>query len=456
MAHDAAAARKLTPLASLGWATGELGIAAYVGITMSFMLFYATEALGISPFWAGITLLIPRLWDAFIDPFVGAISDRTESRMGRRRPYLLFGALTFGIAFALIFRAPAQAGEVEKILYVTALYLVTSTAFTFYDVPYSSMAAEMTTDYRDRTKLTGYKMIAARLGILITILIAPGIFTTPEGPVTGFARLGVIFGAFMVVTGVVAFFTTRNAPQIVRTVERIGVRAEYRALVANRPLMILWCAFLAQNLAIGASATTLIYYVVFVLKMPPVMVGTFATTGAIAATLATPVWVWISRRLGKRDAYMIALVGALLFSLPALLLSPSTAWLLFPILALAGLFDAGNQLLPNAMVADTIEYDELSTGQRREGAVFGTWAFCRKLGMAGGAFAVSVFLGAFGFKGGAHAGVQSAEALLGIRLAYAVIPFTLWAIALLIVPRYFLTEQRFNAIKSEILLRSDT
>ena len=167
MNQNRSSPRELTSFASIGWATGELGIAAYVGITMSFMLFYSTEALGISPFWAGIALLIPRLWDAFIDPFVGAISDRTQSRMGRRRPYLLFGALTFGIAFALIFRAPADASELEKILYVTILYLITSTAFTFYDVPYSSMAAEMTTEYRERTRLTGYKMMAARLGILI-------------------------------------------------------------------------------------------------------------------------------------------------------------------------------------------------------------------------------------------------------------------------------------------------
>lgn len=447
--------QQLTRNASIGWAAGELGIAAYVGITMSFMLFYATEALGISPFWAGITLLVPRLWDAFIDPFVGAISDRTESRMGRRRPYLLFGALTFGIAFALIFRAPAQASEFEKILYVTALYLVTSTAFTFYDVPYSSMAAEMTTEYRERTKLTGYKMIAARLGILVTILIAPGIFTTTDGPVIGFARLGMVFGAFMVLTGIIAFISTKDAPQIVRKVEKIGVKAEYRALAANRPLLILWWGFLAQNLAIGASATTLIYYVVFVLKLPPVMVATFATTAAVTATLATPLWVWISRRFGKRETYLAALAGALVLSLPALMLTPDTAWLLFPILAIAGAFDAGNQLLPNSMVPDTIEYDELSTGQRREGAIFGTWAFCRKLGMAGGAFAVSMFLGIFGFQGGAQPDAQTGEAVLGIRLAYSIIPFTLWGVALLIIPRYFLTEARFNAIKAEISGRKD-
>lgn len=374
--------------------------------------------------------------------------------MGRRRPYLLFGALTFGIAFALIFRAPADASELEKILYVTILYLITSTAFTFYDVPYSSMAAEMTTEYRERTRLTGYKMMAARLGILITILVAPGIFTTPEGPVVGFARLGMVFGTFMVLTGIVAFITTKDAPQITRKVERVGVKAEYKALMANQPLKILWYAFLAQNLAIGATATTLIYYVVFVLKLPPVMVGTFATTGAVAATIATPAWVWISRRYGKREAYIGALVGASLLSLPALFLSPTTAWLLFPILGLAGMFDAGNQLMPNAMVADTIEYDELSTGQRREGAIFGTWAFCRKLGMAGGAFFVSMFLGFFGFQGGGAPDAQTSEAVSGIRLAYSLVPFTLWGVALLIIPRYFLTEERFNAIKAEIAERS--
>lgn len=443
---------KLTRAVSISWAVGELGIAAYVGITMSYMLFFLTQALGISPVWAGFALLIPRLWDAGIDPFVGAISDRTKTRMGRRRPFLLFGALTFGVAFAMIFFAPANAPEATKIVYVVALYLLTSTAFTFYDVPYSSMAAEMTTDYGGRTLLTGYKMIAARLGILITILVAPLIFTTSKGLNYGFQLMGVIFGSFMIVTGLIAFFGTKNAPQITRPVERFSLKAEYRALAENRPFLILWSAFLMQNLAIGAAATTLIYYVVFVMHLTPAAVGPLAATGAVSATLATPIWVWIARRLGKRKTYFIGLGIAATMSLPALFIPASMYFLLFPALFLVGIGDAANQLLPNAMVPDTVEYDEHNTGQRREGTIFGTWAFCRKLGMALGAFLVSIFLSFFGFAGGQGATTQSADAIWGIRLAYSLVPFTLWLCTIAIIRYYNLSEHRFDEIKREIVM----
>lgn len=440
---------KLTKGISFNWAVGELGIAAYVGITMAYMLFYLTQALGISPVWAGAAMLVPRLWDAMIAPFVGAMSDRTNTRMGRRRPFLLFGASTLGVAFALIFFAPADAPETTKIIYVVALYLLTSTAFAFYDVPYSSMAAEMTTDYGDRTLLTGYKMVAARLGILSTFF-APLIFTTSKGLNSGFQLMGVIFGAFMIVTGLIAFFGTKNAPQITRPVERFSLKAEYRALATNRPFLILWSAFLMQNLAIGASATTLIYYVVFVMELTPAMVGPLAATGAVSATLATPLWVWIARKLGKRQTYFIGLGIAATMSLPALFIPSSMYFLLFPVLFLVGIGDAANQLLPNAMVPDTVEYDEHQTGQRREGAIFGTWSFCRKLGMSLGAFFVSVFLSFFGFAGGQGVTAQSDDAIWGVRLAYSLIPFVLWICTIIVIRYYSLSEHRFDEIKREI------
>lgn len=440
----------LTRRESIGWAIGELGIAAYIGITMSYLLFFLTQALSISPVWAGLALLIPRLWDAGIDPFVGAISDRTRSKMGRRRPYLLLGALTFGVAFALIFFAPSNASETTKILYVTSLYLITSTAFTFYDVPYSSMAAEMTSDYRERTKLTGYKMIAARLGILSSILGAPLIFTSSENLIEGFQLMGLAFGLMMVATGLIAFFTTTTTPQITRLVSHSDFRAEYRALIGNRPFLILWCTFLCQNLAIGASATTLIFYAVFVMGMKAALVGPLAAVSAITATLATPVWVKIAHVYGKKITYLCTITIAIFMSLPPLFIPASMPYILFISLILSGIGDAGNQLLPNAMVPDTVEYDEHRTGQRREGAIFGTWAFCRKLGMAAGSFGVSIFLSAFGFMGGQDAPTQDESVLTGIRLAYAAIPFCLWIVTFIIFRLYNLSEERFQQIKNEI------
>lgn len=439
----------LTRRVGVGWAIGELGIATYIGITMSYLLFYLTQALGISPVWAGLALLIPRLWDALIDPLVGAISDRTRSRMGRRRPYLLVGGLTFGVMFAFLFQAPAGASEGVKIAYVIALYLLTSTAFTFYDVPYSSMAAEMTTDYRVRTRLTGFKMVAARIGILVAVIAAPLLFNSQETLVHGFAVMGMVAGGYMVLSGLWAFFATRDAPQIVRPAEPFDLRAEYRALRGNRPFLILWTTFLFQNFAIGASATTLIYLVIFVMKIDAALVGAMVATSAVGAMVATPFWVRLAQ-YGKQKAYAAGIVGAATLSLLMLFMPAGLPAALFVALFLIGLVDGGTQLCPNAMVPDTVEYDEERTGQRREGAIFGTWLLCRKLGMAMGAFIASLFLSAFGFVAGADATAQSENALLGIRLSYTLVPCVLWVCAFFVLRAYPLTEARFEELKRNI------
>lgn len=440
----------LTRPIRVGWAIGELGIATYIGITMSYLLFYMTQGLGISPVWAGVALLVPRLWDAVIDPFVGAVSDRTRSRWGRRRPYLLFGGLVFGVGFALIFQAHSDASEGTKIAYVTVLYLLTSTAFTFYDVPYSSMAAEMAGGYAERTLLIGYKMIAARIGIIVAVIGAPLIFNAGETLAHGFAMMGIAAGAWMVITALYAFFSTKHARQILRPAQPFDLRAEYRALRENRPFLILWTVFLLQNFAIGASATTLIYLVIFVMKIDPALIGTMIAVSAVSATLATPFWVKLARRIGKQRTYFIGLAMAAVMSLPVLFLPPGLPMALFILLFLAGIGDAATQLCPNAMVPDTVEYDEQRTGQRREGAIFGTWLLCRKLGMAAGAFVVSLFLSLFGFVAGADLGAQSETAMLGIRISYALIPCSLWIAAMLVLRRYTLGEAQFDEIKLAI------
>jgi len=442
--------QKLPVGIKLGWAVGELSVATYIGLTIAFLLFYSTQALGISPWLAGLVLLLPRLWDAFTDPLMGAISDRTRSPMGRRRPYLLAGAILLGLSVACLFFAPVEAGEIQKAMYVLFFYFLASTAITIFDVPYSSMAAEMTTDYRERTSLTGYKMIAARVGILVVLFAVPVIFGAEDNLAAGFRLVGLGFGAFMIAAGVAAFYLTRNAPRFETPLQKFSVRDEMNAVRKNKPFRALWVVFLFQNLAIGASATTLLYLLTMVIRLKPELIGAFMAVGAISATVATPLWVAASRKMAKRRGYFIALGISALTPIPILFIQPEAYVFMFLVLVAAGAGDAANQLFPNAMVPDTVEVDELRTGERREGAIFGAWAFCRKLGMTAGAFLVSLLLSASGFVQGAPAGAQPESAILGVRLIYSILPVVLWVLAIFFLTRYRLTEAEFNAVKAEI------
>jgi GPH family glycoside/pentoside/hexuronide:cation symporter len=443
----------LSPSIKVGWAIGELAIAAYIGLSMAFMLFYCTNVLAIPPALAGVALLIPRLLDAFSDPLMGALSDRTRSERGRRRIYLLVGAPLLAISFASVFFVSADTPLAWRVSLLMLLFLASNLAVTIYEVPYSAMAAEMATGYRERISLTGYKMVAARVGIILALFVGPLIFRSGDTLASGFRLLGAVAGLFILVTGLWGYFATKHAPRTDSVTHRFSLKAEFEALAANRPFRILWLTFLFQNLAIGASSTTLIFFIIYVMGMDPQMAGPFLAAGGVAALVATPVWVAIARKLGKRRAYFAALGGAALLAGMISFISPGMAVLLFCLLVIAGAIDAGTQLVPNSMVPDTVEVDELRTGERREGALFGAWGFCRKLGMTLGAFLVSLALAFVGFQQGAPAALQPSEALTGIRIIYAGLPCGLWLSAMLVLTRYDLTESRFNAIKDELLAR---
>lgn len=446
-------ARTLTTRIKVGWAIGELAVASYIGISMAFMLFYSTNVLLIPPAIAGVALLVPRLLDALSDPLMGALSDRTRSALGRRRFYLLIGAPLLAISFASVFFVDPNAPLQLRVIILMLLFLASNLAVTVYEIPYSAMAAEMTTDYKQRISLTGYKMMAARIGIILALFVGPLIFRSRDNLAEGFRFLGASAGIFILITGLWAFFTTRDAPRIDSVVHRFSLRAEYSAIVGNKPFRILWLVFLFQNLAIGASSTTLIYFIIYVMKMDAQLAGPFLAVGGIAAAVATPAWVFIARRLGKRRAYFAALASAAVLAGLISLITPGMAVVLFILLVVAGIADAGTQLVPNSMVPDSVEVDEARTGERREGALFGAWGFCRKLGMTLGAFLVSLALAAVGFQQGADAGLQPVDAVTGIRLIYAALPCGLWVAAMLVLTRYDLSEAKFNAIKAELLAR---
>ena len=448
------AERVLTRPIAINWGVGEIGIATYVGITMSYMLYYLTEVQHVTPAVAGLVLLIPRLWDAAIDPLVGLVSDRTQTRWGRRRPFLLGGSLSYGLFFGTIFLLPPGMAMHTKLVAFVAAYMLTSTAFTFYDVAYSSMAAEMARDYRERTLLVGYKMMAARVGILIAVVGAPAIFNSRATLADGFALMGIVAGLLMLCSGLWAFVGTRAAPQIDRPIAHFNVRAELRAMKENRPFLVLWSVFLFQNLAVGANATIQIYLVIFVMKIDKGLIGVMIAAGAASAMLVTPLWVRLATRFGKSRIYSLAITLGIALQLPVYWLHPGMPLLLFLLLISAGIADAATQLCPNAMVPDTVEYDELRSGERREGAIFGMWLLARKLGMAGGAFFASLALATFGFAQGAEN--QTAVALHGIRLAYVIIPSAIWLLALILLRFYRLDEDSFNDLRSAINAREIT
>ncbi len=437
----------------VGWAIGELGVAFYIGVTMAFFLYYLTEGLSISAAYAGYALFIPRIWDAITDPLMGIISDKTHSSMGRRRPYILVGSFLFGLAFWLTLSPPAGMGETGYLIYFTLMYILAGTAFTIFDIPYSAMAAEMTADYKQRTNLIGYKMMGARIGIVLAASVTPLILSLKDSLREGFALVGALGGIFITICGLIAFFSTKEAKRTKPDSQKLSFRnikpfAEMRQLANNKPFSRLFIIFLMQNIAIGSGSATLIYFITITLKQSPATMGPLFTLAGVTALVATPLWVFIGNKIGKKTSYNRAMIINLSIISAAFFLSNEFFFLIYGLYVVMGFADAGNQLMSNSMVPDTVEYDQALTGKRREGIIFGAWAFCRKFGMALGALLASQVMATFGFISNAPS--QSEMAELSIRISYAAIPAIFWMMAIILLRKYKLDQKQYEEIQQQV------
>lgn len=441
---------RLTMTAQLGWAFGQFAIASHMAIISIYLLFYLTEAHHVPAALAGIVLLVPRIWNVITDPLMGAISDRTRSRWGRRRPYLLLGGLVWGLSFVAMFAMPEFAEPRTAAIVFCVLFLLVNTGVSLYHVPYSAMAPEMTGDYHQRLRLVGYKEMAARMAVLLAIAVSPVLISLGSTPLEGYRFVGMAFGGLILLSGLVAFFTTARAPAIAFQPQKMSFREQLATLRQNRPLAVLSGAYLFSNIASAAFSGMLIYYITVVSGQSPAIMGVLYPLNALTSVAMTPVWTRIASRIGKREACLAAYAGLVLCWLAVIVLPAGQVWMLYPLMVVFGAFNAGGELLPNAMVPDTVEYDEMISGSRREGTIYGAWVFIQQTGMALGSFVVSLVLAWIGYQ---SVEAANAEVASGIRYGLALVPAGFVLLSFLLVRGYALSAGEFSRIQSVLASR---
>jgi Na+/melibiose symporter-like transporter len=414
----AEAPRRRIDAAKLGWVTGELALACYAGVSTLYLLYYATEVLRLPAAWAGIAMLVPRLWNILGDPLVGVISDRTRSRFGRRRPYLLGGAVIWGAAFCLLFNLPHVASPLARTCLFSGVFLLNNTGLTLFQVPYAAMLAEFSPDPAVRTRLAAYREVAARVAILLTLACAPRVLAGAASPALGFNHIGVIFGAVIAGSGLAAFLATAAAPATTFS-GHAGARLQVAPIFENRPFGLITLAFLFVNLGDAVFSGSLVYYVTEVLGQSPAIIGVLYPVSSLTGIAVTPLWAWAANRLGRAPVCRVALGGNSLVCALPLLFAPGQLWLMYPFMSLYGLFNTGARLLPNAMVPDTVDLDRARTGGNREGVFFGIFVFTQQTAFAAGGFVLSLLLTVAGVGGVAHAPGRTTGILICFTLAAA-------------------------------------
>lgn len=435
----------------IGYALGDSASNLFWKTFEFFLVLYYTDVFGLTPASVATMLLVTRVWDAAADPLMGLLADRTSTRWGKFRPYVLLGAPALALSAILAFTTP-DGGAGTKLAYAYVTHTLLMLAYTVVNVPYSALLGVMTDDPVERTRLSSLRFAGAFVaGVFVQKFTLDLVALFGRGDeARGWQHTMALYGLVGLALLVVTFVTTRERVAPAREVKP-SLRADLAALLSSRPWLTLFGLGLLVIVAFwvrgGASAYYFKYFV-----GDSALLGWFLASGGIAALLGALLTTEVSRRLGKRNAYaalmaLSALTMAALFWVP-----PESLVAIFALNALGAFLLGPTAPLVWSMYADTADHTEWRTGRRATGLVFAAAMFGTKLGGALGGFCTGMLLTWFGYVAGAE---QSAETLRGLVLMMSFVPAGVCALAALLVLGYPLDESTLTRILRELRARRE-
>lgn len=428
-----------------GWGIGSLGAALFLNGINFLLLFFLTTVLHINPAVAGLLITAGKIWDMVTNPLVGMWSDRSETTWGRRRPFLLAGAVVTAVGFAALFGSPQFSGDTATIAYSAGCFLLVSTGYTLFNVPYMAMPAEMFDNYRERSVLISYRVVFIAIGSLVAGTGGKLIVELAGGGRGGYAFMGLLIGAGILLFMSMACWGTRRARFTLREKRNYSFQDQWRTAWANKPFRVLLLAKFTQLLGLASVGPIIIFTFQFVLgyeKPGPALVQ-YGLVNTLMQIASLPIWLAIARRIEKRRSFMLA---ALIFTLgtvswlAAVAGEPRYFFLLRSVVT--GFAASGLLLMGQSMLPDVIEYDYRRTGLRREGVFSGFYSFVEKTAFAIAPAIVGFILQAYHFD--KMSLTQPPEALHGILLVQAVLPALYFGVSVAVLWFYTLTEAKLK------------
>ena len=436
----------------MGFGIGQVGGSILSNTPALILLFFMTDVLAIPPALAGLAVFIPKAWVIFFDPLMGRISDNTRSRWGRRRPYLLAGALGCGVGFYFLFNVPAYDNVTARLVYMTLMFTLVSTAFSVFSVPYLAKASEIAPGYKGRTTIMAYRIAFQSVGILLGIGMVKYLVEWGGGGLAGYTFMGAVLGTVCMCSMLSPYFATRNVP--IETIEKQSepLRDQVRTALENKPYLILAMAVILYWVAASCVYAGLPYMFDYIILGSAGLLFEMALYMTLAGFVAIPAWTWLAGRIGKKQTYYISMLAYCVTLLSWILAEPNQDVLVIARGVLVGLTNTGLLMTAVAMLPDTIEFDYVCTGLRREGIFSGFWMAIEKAGNALGALVVGLVLSFTGFvesAGGVQV-EQTDQALSGILIAYAVTPVMLMLLSLIILRSYNLDEHSLKDMQDTV------
>jgi len=415
-------------------------------ITATFLLFYFTEVMGIPAFLAGLIIFIGSFWDAITDPFAGYISDKARTRLGRRRPFFLAMALPIGITFVLLFAIPVSLPLAWKFTLCTLAYLAFMTTSTFYMVPYLAYGMEIERSYDGRTSVTAWRMLFSIAFGLVALVVPPMIWDSAPVVSKGYLTMALIFAVPIMISPLFPFFAWREPAGL--PVHQSHFFEDFKNALKNRHFRQSAAIYITSWVGIGAVEAVLLYYFKYIINM----YDDFSLIAGVmfgVAIVALPLWVYLSKKLDKRKAFIIGAAGFAL--LLCVLLLPASAvltvlWVLVPLLGVAL---SSLHVMPTAILPEAIE--ATSSGKSGEGAHYGILTFIHKTVNGLAIWAISGILGLAGFVPSEENVyvAQPQSALNSIHIIIAAVPVVLLVVGIITAARFKIGRDGLEKNKRE-------
>ncbi len=435
------------------FSTGDLSTSIPLAILMFFQLYFLTDVAGLRPDYAGWAVGLPRIWDAINDPLFGLLSDRIRTRWGRRRVLLLFGSIPLGLTFIFMWLVPPF-GQMGMAFYYAIVFIFFDTAFTVVHVGYNSLTPELTSDYDERSSLNGYRMVFSIAGTLGAIVLATVLGWYIEDQRTLYTILGVGLGIISIIPPLIVFSITTE-----RTSEELPdpmpLRKALSQTLGNRPFRMVMGLYLLSWTTASILAAVLVYFANYYLLVPD-QANYFVLVAQGAAILFIPGVVLVSKKFDKRRAFILGTITWALVLLGIFSVGAGQVGLAYVLAALSGFGIATAYVIPWAMIPDVVEYDQIRSGQRREGSFYAFASFFQKLATGLALWGMGQALALTGYinpQDGAQIAVQPENAVQAIRYFIGPIPAALLILAILFAWWYPISRESHQATLEELATR---
>ncbi len=444
---------KISLKEKLGYASGDLACNFIYQTVSSYLLFFYTDVFGITAAAAGFMFLIVRMFDAVMDPFVGTVIDKTNTKYGRFRPYILYGAIPFAVVAILCFTTPGFSAPM-KLVYAYITYILLSVTYSVVNIPYAALTSAITQDNKEIVSLTSVRMLFSNAGGIIVSFGVPllaGIFTHMTGKTSsGWQVTMSIMGILGAIILIVCFLNTKERVQVNHSQEaKVNFKDIFLQLRINRPLVII-CLFFILNFGVNSIVNSVgIYYITYNVARPD-LVKWYGLMGTLPALVLMPLMPLMNKLMGKKKLLFTALSMKAIGLIALFLIPSSMVPLIFTarLIAALGTITAGGFVW--ALIPETIDYGEYKTGKRTSGIIYALVGFFFKFGMAIGGIVPGLILSKYGYVANQ---VQTATALHGILMTLTLIPAIFVIIELGAIFFYNLDEKEHKRVLNELNAR---